>query len=417
MVPIDEQEDHVLTIETTSAVPAPAAPLKASAPPAILSSSASGKVYDKSARLGSWQCLTMIARSTGCTAYMLINCCSACVQCSCLFSLNGDSHHAGTGNSRVLSGATQSGKLVVPDWAGPTGSKAGPPPTVNEASSPQRKANAPAGPYGYQPDFMNKQAAGPKQPSGEVLSRGNSSASLLMSAAGSSHEGEGGGSVSKSGSPISRQSSLLSVPPGAAAFRQPPVIGGRARRPSLLGVPALHMSSLHALPENDAYLGPLNARSPRRTASFLTGPPTSIMSRNGSLELESTFDPMTLLPLASPRRSPRRTSSFLTGSPTGVLTRKGSAERESAFDATMPPPQNNVLDASLTEPEILDHAIMSLPLDLSRHSTSASLEATAASTQVLPVVQVSMLFLHSSISCYSFLMMQHPMQSSVQQLS
>ncbi len=42
MVPIDEQEDHVLTIETTSAVPAPVAPVKASAPPAILGPTASG---------------------------------------------------------------------------------------------------------------------------------------------------------------------------------------------------------------------------------------------------------------------------------------------------------------------------------------------------------------------------------------
>lgn len=42
MVPIDEQEDHILTIETTSAVPAPVAPVKASAPPAILGPTASG---------------------------------------------------------------------------------------------------------------------------------------------------------------------------------------------------------------------------------------------------------------------------------------------------------------------------------------------------------------------------------------
>ena len=47
MVPIIEEEDHILTIQTTSAIPAPAAPLNQIVAPAILgpSSSTFGKLH------------------------------------------------------------------------------------------------------------------------------------------------------------------------------------------------------------------------------------------------------------------------------------------------------------------------------------------------------------------------------------
>ncbi len=284
----------------------------------------------------------------------------------------------------MLLGATQSGKLVVPDWAGPTGSKTGPPPSAADDSLQQRRPKAPAGPYGYQPDFMDKQTVGGKQQNTASLLRGNSAApaSVAGRAAGGSHDGEGGGLVSRSGLPISRQSSSSALLP-----RPPSVLGGRARRPSLLGVPPLHMSSLHALPENDAYLGSPNSRALRRTSSVLTGP-----SSIGSLEREPTLDAVLLLPQAKPR-SPRRTSSFLTGPPSGTVTRKGSAERENMFDATMPLlPQSDVLDASLLEPEILDHATLNLPIEVSRQTTSASLEAASSPLQgPVPLIQVPLL--------------------------
>jgi len=75
------------------------------------------------------------------------------------------------------------------------------------------------------------------------------------------------------------------------------------------------------------------------------------------------------------------------------VTRKGSAERENMFDATMPLlPQSNVLDASLLEPEILDHAILNLPIEVSRQTTSASLEAASGPLQgPVPVIQVALL--------------------------
>ncbi len=41
MVPINEEEDHILTIQTSSAIVTPVAPVKAPAPPAILGSSGS----------------------------------------------------------------------------------------------------------------------------------------------------------------------------------------------------------------------------------------------------------------------------------------------------------------------------------------------------------------------------------------
>jgi len=63
------------------------------------------------------------------------------------------------------------------------------------------------------------------------------------------------------------------------------------------------------------------------------------------------------------------------------------------FDATMPLlPQSNVLDASLTEPEILNHAVMNLSVELSRQTTSASLESASAPLQgPVPVIQVTLL--------------------------
>ena len=292
--------------------------------------------------------------------------------------------HAGSSGQRMLLGATQSGKLVVPDWAGPTGSKAVPPSSATDDSVQQRRSNAPAGPYGYQPDFMDKQTVGGKQQNTASLLRSNSAAQMSVAsrAACSSHDGEGG-LASWPGLPISRQASSSALLP-----RPPSVLGGRARRPSLLGVPPLHMPSLHALPENDAYLGSPQSKSLRRTSSILTGPPSSI----GSLERESTLDAMLLLPGAKPR-SPRRTSSFLTGPPSGTVTRKGSNERESMFDATMPLlPQSNVLDASLLEPEILNHATLNLPVEVSRQTTTASLEAASAPLQgPAPLIQVALL--------------------------
>ena len=336
--------------------------------------------------------------------------------------------HAGSSGQRMLLGATQSGKLVVPDWAGPTGSKAVPPSSAPDDSVQQRRSNAPAGPYGYQPDFMDKQTVGGKQQNTASLLRSNGAAQMSVAsrAACSSHDGEGG-LASWPGLPISRQSSSSALLP-----RPPSVLGGR-----LLGVPPLHMPSLHALPENDAYLGSpqskslrrtssiltgppssigslerestLDAmlllpqakpRSPRRTSSFLTGPPSSTVTRKGSNERESALDAMLLLPGAKPR-SPRRTSSFLTGPPSGTVTRKGSNERESMFDATMPLlPQSNVLDASLLEPEILDHASLNLPIEVSRQTTTGSLEAASAPLQgPVPLIQVALLQTSSTFSC------------------
>ena len=219
--------------------------------------------------------------------------------------------------------------------------------------SPQRVSNAPAGPYGYQPDFFNKQTAGLKQRNADV-SRRNSSASLLLTAANGAaggNEGEGGGSVSRSGFPISRQSSSTMLVPGSSLGKQPSVLGGgRARRPSLLGLPSMLAPSLHALPENDPYLGPPKARTPRRTSSFLTS--------------------------------------------SGTVTRKGSSDQETPGDAFMPlvnlVAQSNVMDASLLEPEILDRTT-NLPLEVSRRSTSGSFDVPAGSSTLgaPPPVQVN----------------------------
>ena len=257
---------------------------------------------------------------------------------------------AGQSGSRSSQAAALSGKLVIPEWAGPTGSRT----SVGlsgEPVSPQRASNAPAGPYGYQPDFFNKQTAGLKQRHTDV-SRRNSSSLLLTVANGAAggSDGEGGGSVSRPGFPISRQSSSSMLVPGNSLCKQPSVLGGgRARRPSLLGLPSMLAPSLHALPENDPYLGPPKARTPRRTSSFLTS--------------------------------------------SGTVTRKGSSDHEIPGNASMPlvnlVAQSDVMDASLLEPEILDR-ISNLPLEVSRRSTSGSFDVSAGSSGLgaPPPVQV-----------------------------
>ena len=108
---------------------------------------------------------------------------------------------------------------------------------------------------------------------------------------------------------------------------------------------------LHALPENDAYLGPPKARTPRRTSSFLTS--------------------------------------------SGTVTRKGSLDHEASSDVSMPlvnlKAQSDFMDASLLEPEILDHST-SVPLEVSRRSTSGSYEVAAGGPSLLgapPPVQVT----------------------------
>ena len=247
-----------------------------------------------------------------------------------------------------------SGKLVIPEWAGPTGSRssAG---LSGEPVSPQRASSAPAGPYGYQPEFFNKQTAGLKHRNAGVSRRSSSAALLLTAASGvaSGLEVDGPTAISRAAFPISQQASSTMLMPGGSLVKQPSVLGGgRTRRPSQLGLPSMHVPSLlHALPENDAYLGPAKPRSPRRTSSFLTS--------------------------------------------SGPVTRKGSAEFEAPADASMPvvnlTAESDVMDASLMEPEIVDQST-SLPLDLSRRSTSGSYEIGAASSSAasaVPLVQVS----------------------------
>lgn len=112
---------------------------------------------------------------------------------------------------------------------------------------------------------------------------------------------------------------------------------------------------MHALPENDAYLGPPKAKAPRRTSSFLTSSGT--VTRKGSLDLDHEAISDFCMPLVS-------------------LTA-----------------HSDVMDASLLEPEIVDHTT-SQPLDVSRRSTSGSYEVASAmgATSLLgapPPVQVS----------------------------
>ena len=268
---------------------------------------------------------------------------------------------------------------------------------------------------------MHKQTAAVKQQERGHVSRRSSSASLVLSAASNANDGD----------PIARQTSTSSLYSGGSIQRQPSVMGNRARRPSLLGLPSSHVPSLHALPENDAYLGPPKPRSPQRTSSFLTSSGTTI--RKKSLERETLFDttmpmiaqsnvldasltgpeilehseslPVELLSSRARRPSilglpgndpyhgssragsPRRTSSFLTS--TGMTSRKGSSEREAHIDSTMPLlAQIHALKTSLAEPELSDHSV-ALPLELSRCSTSGSAEAATVSIQAAaPLVQV-----------------------------
>lgn len=242
-----------------------------------------------------------------------------------------------------------SGKLVIPEWAGPTGSRG-----LNRGPTLPRRTNSKsAGPHGYQAEFLDKQTVGRKQTSASVSTR-NSSATLLLTAADGATDSEGAGSVSRSGFPISRQSSSSMLVPGGSLYKQPAVqSGGRTRRPSLLGLPPMH-----ALPENDAYLGPPKAKSPRRTSSFLTS--SGPVTRKGSLDLDHEAISDFCMPLVS-------------------LTA-----------------QSDVMDASLLEPEIVperDHTT-SQPLDVSRRSTSGSFEVASAiggtSLGAPPPVQVSL---------------------------
>lgn len=235
--------------------------------------------------------------------------------------------------------ATLSGKLVIPEWAGPTGSR-GSAGVNSESVPPQRATSAPGGPYGYQPEYFNKQTVVLRHQRSASVSRHNSSAALLLTAAtgaaGGGSDSEGAGSVSRPGFSISRQSSSSLL---LAGGKQPPVVNsGRTRRPSLLGLPPIH-AGLHALPENDAYLGQPKGSSPRRTSSFLTN--------------------------------------------SGTVTRKGSLDHEAADTVFTPllnlKAQSNVMDASLLEPEILDRET-SVPLNIARRSTSGSWEVPNGSS-------------------------------------
>lgn len=341
MVPLTNEEDHILVIETASAMPAPAAVQQLMQPPANMVSSGSG------------MCTTSMI------VYVALS--DSCRDCPASLLLVCKEHDellfgcAGGTSGRGMRAAALSGKLVIPEWAGPTGSRssAG---LKGESALPQRTTSIPAGPHGYQPEFLDKQTAGLKQQSSASISRRNSSAALLLTAA-SGADSEGAGSVSRPGFPISRQASSSSLlMPGGSLYKPSAVLsGGRTRRPSLLGLPSMQVS-LHALPENNAYLGP----------------------------------------------PPRRTSSFLTSS--GTVTRKGSLDHETSNDPTTPlvnlTAQSDVMDASLLEPEILDHAIHQ-PLEISRRSTSlenfevASCVSTIGGTGLVgavPPVQVSYLY-------------------------
>lgn len=234
------------------------------------------------------------------------------------------------GSTRALSAVTQTGKLVIPDWAGPTGSRAS---SSVDAISPRR----PTGPYGYQPDFLNKQAAFLRQQAGGL--RRNSSAALLVPSAATAagtrtSEGDGASLVSRAGSPISRRASSAALFPSGGIARQPSVSASRARRPSLLGLAPPLVPSLHAVPEHDAYLGP--PKPQRRSGEFAMS---------------------------------------------GTSTRKSSFEGL-AGDSLPLTAQISVLDASLVEPEVVDQGRAS-PVELHRLSTSGSLEA--ASVNPIPV--------------------------------
>lgn len=321
MVPLNDEEEHVLVIETASAMPAPVVVQQLMQPPVTL---------------GPGMCSVSDPN--------VIQTVSVCWRQEC-----NAVGYAGASSKRGMT-ATLSGKLVIPEWAGPTGSR-GTAGMTGEAVSPQRTTSAPSGPYDYQPEYFNKQTGSLKPQSSTSVSRRNSSAALLLTAAtgaaGGGADSEGAG-LSRPGFPISRQSSLSMLVPGG---KQPSVLSsGRIRRPSLLGLPSMHVGLLHALPENDAYLGQPSASAPRRTSSLLTS--------------------------------------------SGTVTHKGSLDHEAASNASMPlvnlKAQSDFMDASLLEPEILDRS-SSLPLNISRRSTSGSSEGPTGACSLqgaLPPVQV-----------------------------
>ena len=356
MVPLTNEEDHILVIETASAMPAPAAVQQLMQPPANLASPGPGNCSGVT-----WQsALLNILHSSTAAESVLLHCCLFVKRMMELML-----GCAGGSSSRGMRAAALSGKLVIPEWAGPTGSRssAG---LKGESALLQRATSTPAGPHGYQPEFLDKQTAGVKQQSSASISRRNSSAALLLTAASGAADSEGAGSVSRPGFPISLQASSSLLVPGGSLYKQSAVLsGGRTRRPSLLGLPSMHVS-LHALPENNAYLGPPRARSPRRTSSFLTS--------------------------------------------SGTVTRKGSLDHETSNDPSMPlvdmTAQSDVMDASLLEPEILDNTT-DQPLEVSRRSTSlencevASCVSTVGGTGLMgavPPVQVSYCMLVKCLS-------------------
>lgn len=279
---------------------------------------------------------------------------------------------------RASSSAPQSGKLVIPTWATPNRSH---PTAAVETALHSRKPGV-AGPYGYQPDFMHAHTA--TNQLSHAPNRANSSLALLPPSA--SPDGQ----VTKAGLPISRQDSTSTLAKPSGLVKQGSLLGpglpsistgsprqtspssGRARRPSFLA-----LSGLHSLPEHDPYLGP-----------------------------------------PKPKNSPRRiSSSFLTGNlstppPGSCGSRKGSFEDSTAHSASMPmislTAQINILDASLTEPEVIDQTGPADPanllVELSRSSTSGSLEAhaSAAAAAVAPVL-VTALFLCGDLPMQHFL--------------
>ena len=335
MVPLTNEEDHILVIETASAMPTPAAVQQLMQPPASLASPGPGVCSVDSKATSIVVCVATMLNSAADNCAILAACEHAARQHWCC---------AGATSSRGLGAAALSGKLVIPEWAGPTGSRG----LNNEPTLPRRTSSISAGPHGYQPEFLDKETVGRKQTSASVPRR-NSSA-LLLTAADGGTDSEGAGSVSRSGFPISRQSSSPLLVPGGSLYNPAVQSGGRTRRPSLLG-----LQPMHALPENDAYLGPPKAKSPRRTSSFLTS--SGPVTRKGSLDLDH-----------------EAVSDFCT--PLVNLTA-----------------QSDVMDASLLEPEIVDHRT-SQPLDISRRSTSGSYEVASAmgGTSLLgapPPVQVS----------------------------
>lgn len=327
MVPLSEADDHILTIETTSAMPAPL-PEPTRLLPSILGPTSSARRASASAS------------------------------------------------------ASQSGKLVIPTWATLNRSH---PSGATESSLQQRKPGI-AGPYGYQPDFMRSPhrhipsdspvkrrsstallPLSPTSPDGQAASLGSPS-----SRQGSTSSLAQQGSLTKA-SGLVKQGSLLgsglpSIPTGSIP-KQGSLPSGCARRPSLLA-----LSGLHSLPEHDPYLGP-----------------------------------------PKPKNSPRRTSSFMTGNlntpPPGKSgSRKASFEESTAHSAVMPmfslEAQKDVLDASLMEPELVDQSAppqivradtAHLLVELSRSSTSGSLEAHASAAAALPPVLAS----PHLLCCYS----------------